>query len=163
MADWNNAKFEDSAHAQNRSCERPGRSKTNATRRHFRRMKRVLALTPDAVEDVRDLVEKHREHCREKARERKLRLLDAMVPDRKCPTCGAVKLNPKSWVVMDRLLFAARRGEDVVRKLLSRARGARCCCCKGCSMRHFREEAGELNRKRLAKREERSAQRDSAV
>jgi hypothetical protein len=61
-------------------------------------------------------------------------VLDAHVPDRRCPVCGTVKPQSRAWVVCDRfdVATAARCGHPEAILLLAAAKGSKCVGCRAC-------------------------------
>jgi hypothetical protein len=75
-----------------------------------------------------------REHCRDQARARRQETLDALAPERRCPSCREVKIRSRQWEVLRTYKLGRSELADRVRES---AVGSLVAVCRSCAMRHF--------------------------
>lgn len=68
------------------------------------------------------------EYLRERARLVRLKWLDLLVPERKCPCCDRTKASSRSWVIFP--LAALTVPEP---RVIATSREGECCVCRSCA------------------------------
>lgn len=102
----------------------------------FEQAKKILRgsrRTPPKF-DWRDSSAK-KEYVRTLKRNRRVMQLDYLVPDRKCPICGEVKVSSRQWVVID-ILLIINRWDSIAETVRKHSKEGQSAICRGCFMKY---------------------------
>ena len=75
------------------------------------------------------------DYLREKRAAARQATLDALVPDRRCPVCGTLKLSSRQWVIVKAGQVIGNSSDPRVQRVVSICRTQRqCAVCRSCAM-----------------------------